>query len=44
MKHRKNINPLYLNQPIMHLFYSSLYITFFHVFRLASAPSSESLM
>jgi len=31
-----------LNQQLMHLFYTSLYITFSYAFRRTSAPSSES--
>jgi len=44
MKHSININVLYLNQPIMHILYSSGYITFSYVFRHTSAPSSVSFM
>jgi len=35
MKHRININALYLNQPILHTLYLSCYITFSYVFRRA---------
>ena len=35
---------LRLNQPLMHLLYITLYLTFAYVFRRTSAPSSASLI